>query len=374
MSGPPLRVAVLGAGVVGREVIRAFLERPEALRTADGAPLELVGVAVRDVQQAAEGGIPAHLLTDAPAHLVAAQATDIVVELMGGEEPARTILSAALGAGKSVVSANKLVLARHGAALEDAARRNGAFLRFEAAVGGGTPVLSPLAEGLGSDRLTRIRGIVNGTTNLLLTDMAERGTAYTDALRRAKRAGYAEADPASDVEGHDAAYKLVILARLGFGVWLDPDRVPRTGARADGEPGPAGILGVSPEDLAAATEAGLAIRLIARAELVRGGRIAAAVVPAAVPSGSAFGRTVGVGNRVEVEAAPIGRVAFEGPGAGGASTSSAILADLRAIARHAGSTWAGLAPARASADVAAFPAPRAGHLDAPSGARYPILD
>ncbi len=173
MSGAPLRVAVLGAGTVGHEVACALLERAAELRPADGPALELAAIAVRDVAKAADRGLPANLLTDAPAHLVADDSIDVIVELMGGDEPAHTLIAAALGMGKAVVTANKHVIAHHGSALEAVARRNGAPLRFEAAVGGGIPVLGPLAHDLAGDRVTRVRGIVNGTTNFILTAMTD---------------------------------------------------------------------------------------------------------------------------------------------------------------------------------------------------------
>ncbi len=174
MSRATLRVAVLGAGTVGLEVIRAFEAFPERLAPADGAALSLVGVAVRDLDRARARGIPADLLTDAPAHLVASPEVDAIVEVMGGDEPARTLTAAALGAGKPVVTANKHVVAHHGPELEAIARRTGAALRFEAAVGGGTPILGPLAVELAADRIDALRGIVNGTTNHILTGDGER--------------------------------------------------------------------------------------------------------------------------------------------------------------------------------------------------------
>ncbi len=341
-----MRVGILGAGTVGREVAAALLDGSSPVHAAArgaGVGLELVGVAVRDLQKAATSGIPPGLLTDAPAHLVAGE-SDAVIELMGGEEPARTLIAAALGAGKPVVTANKHVIARHGAALEGAARGAGVPLRFEAAVMGGTPILRLLAEDLVATRVTGVRGIVNGTTNYILSEMAETGASYEDALRAAQAAGYAEADPTADVEGGDAADKLVILARLAFGAWLDRGSI---GVAVPG--GRPGITGVTREDLAAASEAGRAIRLIASATAAEGGRIVAAVVPTLVPADSPFGRTSGVRNRIEVDAAPLGTVAVDGPGAGGPATAAAVLADLVAVARGAGSTWGGLPPARPGA-------------------------
>ena len=363
----PLRVAVLGAGTVGREVVRALLERPEALRTSDGSPLELAGVAVRDVARAAAGGIPEALLTDAPAHLVADPEVHAIVEVMGGDEPARTLIAAALSAGKPVVTANKHVLAHHGPELESIARRTGAALRFEASVGGGIPVLAPLAADLASNEIERVRGIVNGTTNYILGRMDD-GASYAEALAAAQGEGYAEADPTADVEGLDAVNKLVILARLAFGTWLDPGDIPnRNGTDLPG------ITGVTREDLAAATEAGLAIKLIAEAARDAAGvpdTIRAAVTPVALSQWSELAWIGGVTNCVEIDAVPLGRVGFIGPGAGGAATASAVLGDLLAIARGGGSTWAGLPEAGRGRVAARIPDE---HFEAPSGTRYPVL-
>ncbi len=373
MSIQPLRVGVIGAGTVGREVIRALLERSPRLAPYDGAPLVLAGVAVRNVERAIAAGVPEGLLTDAPAHLVASAEIDVLVELAGGDEPARTLIAAGLGTGKAVVTANKHVLAHHGPELERAAREADTPLRFEAAVAGGIPVLGPLALDLAGNRIARVRGIVNGTTNFILTAMAREGRAYADVLAEAQARGYAEADPTADVEGLDAVNKLVILTRLAFGHWIDPDHVanrPSTTRGADGAPG---ITGVSAEDVASLAGEGRAIRLIATARLAEDGAIEASVVPTAVPAGSPFGRCDGVLNRVEVDAVPLGRVAFEGPGAGGAATASAVLGDLVAIARGLGSTWAGLPPATVRSGLAVRTV--AGEcVAAPSDACYPVGD
>jgi homoserine dehydrogenase len=342
----PLRVGVLGAGSVGREVVRALLDRPERLTAVDGRPLELVGVAVRDVARHIDSGIPEALVSDAPAHLVASPDVDVIVELMGGDEPARTLVSAALAIGKPVVTANKHVLAHHGPDLERAARASGAPFRFEAAVGGGIPVLAPLAADLAGNRIDRIRGIVNGTTNYILSSMARDGCAYAEALAEAQASGYAEADPRGDVEGDDAVNKVVVLARIAFGAWVDPSAVPRRPPSLLGR-GLRGITGVRNEDMRAAAIIGLTIRMLAVAERADhpADEPRARVLPAAVPIDGHFGQTTGVLNRIEVDAEPLGRFAVDGPGAGGASTASAVLGDLIAIARGAGSTWAGLAPA-----------------------------
>jgi len=340
----PLRVAVLGAGTVGGSVVRAFLERPEKLAPFDGARLVLAGVAVRDLAKAKGRGIPAELLTDAPAHLVADPEIDVIVELMGGDEPAHTLVAAALGAGKQVVTANKHVIAHHGPELEAIARRTGGALRFEAAVAGGIPILSPLAADLAVNTVSRVRGIVNGTTNFILTAMGELGQSYDEVLAEAQANGYAEADPRGDVEGDDAVNKLVLLARLAFGSWLEPASVLRTppSVRGRGRPG---ITGVTSEEMEGAGFLGLDIKLLAVTEPGPAGTLVATVLPTAVPENGALGGTDGVLNRVEIRAEPVGSVAFSGPGAGGDPTSSAVLGDLLAIARHGGSTWAGLAPA-----------------------------
>ncbi len=340
----PLRVAVLGAGTVGGSVVRAFLERPEKLAPFDGARLVLAGVAEKDFARAAARGVPADILTDAPAHLVADPGIDVVVELMGGDEPAHTLVAAALRAGKAVVTANKHMVAHHGPELEAIARRTGAAFRFEAAVGGGIPILSPLAADLAVNTVSRVRGIVNGTTNFILTSMGELGRSYDEVLAEAQANGYAEADPRGDVEGDDAVNKLVLLARLAFGSWLEPASVLRTppSVRGWGKPG---ITSVTSEEMEGAAFLGLDLKLLAVAEPGPTGALTATVLPTAVPENGALGGTDGVLNRVEVLADPVGDVAFSGPGAGGDPTSSAVLGDLLAIARRGGSTWAGLAPA-----------------------------
>lgn len=353
MSSPPLRVAVLGAGTVGGAVVEALLAFPDRLVTADGRRIELSAVGVRDVGRMRESGIPTDLLTDAPAHLVADPDTDLIVELMGGIEPARTLIAAALGAGKPVVTANKSVIAHHGPSLEAEARRTGTAFRFEAAVAGGIPILSLLAQDLAANDIIRVRGIVNGTTNYILTAMAEDGRPYEDVLIDAQELGYAEKDPSGDVEGDDAANKLIILARLAFGRWLDPSTVGRRPptARGTGRPG---ITGVTDHELEGAAALGLTIKLLATAAR-RGEDIEASVVPTAVPADSPFGWTDGITNRIEIEAEPMGVVRLEGPGAGGAATSSAVLGDIVAIARGLGSTWAGRAPATSAAVAASDP-------------------
>ena len=313
-------------------------DRPASRASAVGRPGPGARRAVREPDRAIASGLPADLVTDAPAHLVADGGAD-VIELMGGDEPAHTLIAAALSMGTPVVTANKHVIAHHGPALEGIARRTGAALRFEAAVGGGSEFLGPLAADLVADRITRVRGIVNGTTNFILTAMTDPDAPrdYDEALAEAQRLGYAEADPSGDVEGLDAVNKLVILPASRSTAGLDPASIRprpeprRTGGRrhhrGHASPCRRGACGGSGE-----------IRLLATASRQPDGSLAAAVLPTALPLDSALGRTAGVRNRIEVDAEPVGSVGFDGPGAGGAATSSAVLGDLIAIARGAGST------------------------------------
>ena len=256
---------------------------------------------------------------------------------IGGSGVAGEAVLAAFAAGKSVVTANKDLVARRGKELEDAAREAGASLRFEAAVLAGVPVLGPLVGELCAAQVSEVRGIFNGTTNYILSTMAADAREYDDVLREAQARGYAEADPVSDVEGFDAAYKLVLLSRLAWDGWVPIDEirrsVPVVGADAED-----GITGVKRSHLSVAARLGLAIKLVARAERNDEG-ICGAVTPMAVAAGSPLGATGGVTNDVEITADPVERVSMAGPGAGGPPTSSAILADVLALGMGAGSTW-----------------------------------
>ncbi len=341
----PLRVALLGLGTVGREVAKALVERPAGLAAASGGRgLRLVAVGVRDPGRKRGLRLPAGVTaTDDLAAVATGRAApaDVVVELLGGLEPAGELVMAAIDAGAAVVTANKALLARRGAALEGHVRRLGGTLRFEAAVGGGLPILGPLARELAAVHWRSATGILNGTTNAILTRMAADGTSYAAALAEAQAAGYAEADPSADVEGRDAADKLAILIRFTFGAWPDVTAIRRAPPALAGDGAP-GITGVTEALLRLARRERLAIRLLAHADRTPDGRITAWVMPVAVAADAGFGRTAGVDNRLELDGEPVGRVAIGGPGAGGPATSSAVLGDLLAIARGEGSTWAGL--------------------------------
>jgi homoserine dehydrogenase len=345
-GAPPLRIALLGIGAVGSEVARALLGRSDELAAAAGGRrLELIAVGVRRPERAREVGLPETVRVTADlAALVREPDVDVVVELMGGLEPAGHLATAALEAGKGLVTANKALLARQGLDLEALARRTGRPLRFEAAVGGGVPILGPLAADLAADRWSAVRGIVNGSTNLVVTRMAASGDSLEASLAAAQDQGILEADPAADVEGHDAAHKLAILIRLAFGAWPEVAAIRRSAPAIEGD-GPPGLLAVDQQLIAVARREALVVKMVASAERRPDGRIAASVLPAALPEGSALGRIDWLENRIELRGEPIGQVAFSGPGAGASATSSAVLGDLLSLVRGGDSTWAGLPPA-----------------------------
>ena len=320
----PVRVALLGAGVVGSQVVRLLTQQRHDLASRIGAPLELVGVAVRRPHRHPE--VPADLLTTDAAALVARDDVDVVVEVMGGIEPTRGLLLAALRRGASVVTANKALLAEDGPALYEAADAAGADLYFEAAVAGAIPLIRPLRESLAGDRISRIMGIVNGTTNFILSAMTETGESYDYALKEATRLGYAEADPTADVDGFDAAAKAAILASIGFHT-----RVPVADVHREG------IAGVSAADIQAAREIGCVVKLLAICERVQGAAgeaVSARVHPVMLPTSHPLAAVDGAYNAVYVQAEAAGRLMFYGPGAGGAPTASAVLGDLVAVARN----------------------------------------
>lgn len=316
----PLTVVLLGGGTVGSSVARLLLGNARDIEERVGAPVHLQSVAVRDVDRA-RPGVPAELLT-ADAASAAASGADIVVELIGGIEPARTLILSAMAAGSSVVTANKALLAADGATLYEAAARYGVDLYFEAAVAGAIPLLRPLRESLAGDKVTAVLGIVNGTTNYILTRMDEEGADYAQVLADAQALGYAEADPTADVEGFDAAAKAAILAELAFHTRVTLDDVHCEG-----------ISHVTADDIRAAQQMGFVIKLLAVAERNDRGVIVR-VHPAMLPRDHPLASVRGAFNAVFVEAESAGEVMFYGRGAGGDPTASAVLGDLVTAARN----------------------------------------
>jgi homoserine dehydrogenase len=318
----PLRVALLGCGVVGTQVARALLEHADDLAARAGAPFELAGIAVRDASRPREGVgavIPRELLTEDAESLV--DGADLVVEVMGGIEPARSLILRAIGAGASVVTANKALLAEQGPALFEAADAAGVDLSFEAAVAGAIPIVRPVRESLAGDHVRRVLGIVNGTTNYVLDQMATHGLDLEDAVKEAQALGYAEADPTADVEGFDAAAKAAILASLAFHTRVSLDQVAREG-----------ITSVTADDVAWAARTGHAVKLLAICEQTGEG-VSARVHPALVPLDHPLAAVRGAFNAVFVEADGAGPLMFYGQGAGGRPTASAVLGDLVSAAR-----------------------------------------
>jgi len=318
----PLRVALLGCGTVGSQVVRLLHTSGEDLAARVGAPLELAGIAVRRPSRPRDLPVENTLFTADAAALVGRDDVDLVVEVIGGLEPARSLIVAALDAGKSVVTANKALLAEDGATLHAAAERGGADLYYEASVAGAIPLLRPLRESLAGDHIFRLLGIVNGTTNFVLTRMDETGAGFADALDEATALGYAEPDPTADVEGFDAAAKAAILAALAFHTRVVAADVHREG-----------ITEVTAADVASARAMGCVVKLLAIAEK-DGDAVGVRVHPAMIPRAHPLASVREAYNAVFVEAASAGRLMFYGPGAGGAPTASAVLGDLVAVARN----------------------------------------
>ena len=321
-----LRVALLGAGSVGAQVASLLLEHGDELAKRAGAGLELVGVAVRDLDAPRSAEIPRHLLTtDASALILGA---DIVIELMGGLEPARTHILQALASGADVITGNKALLATHGPELFELAEQVGAQLYYEAAVAGAIPIIRPLRDSLAGDRIKRILGIVNGTTNFILDRMDTAGETLEAALATATELGYAEkSDPSADIEGFDAAQKTAILASLAFHTSVPLDAVHREG-----------ITSITLEQVNAARAAGYVIKLLAICERLTAADgtdgVSARVYPALVPRDHPLAAVHGAKNAVFIEAEAAGDLMFYGAGAGGVETASAVLGDLVSAARR----------------------------------------
>src|ERR1700727_2837113 len=329
--GKVLRVALLGCGVVGTQVARLLGEQADDLAVRTGARLELAGIAVRRIAQPRPGVDPA-LRPPAAAGLAPRPDVDIVIEVIGGIEPARSLILAAMEAGKSVVTANKALLAEHGEQVHAASRAFGADLYYEAAVAGAIPILRPLRESLAGDAVRRVLGIVNGTTNFILDRMDSSGADFGDSLEEAQSLGYAEADPTADVEAFDAAAKAAILAGLAFHTRVTAADVYREG-----------ITEVTAADIASAKALGRTVKLLAICERSEasgskadgsGAGVAVRVHPAMIPRSHPLAAVGGAYNAVFVEAQSAGRLMFYGAGAGGTPMASAVLGDLVAVARN----------------------------------------
>ena len=323
MRTRPLKVALLGCGVVGSEVARIMTTHADDLAARIGAPVELAGVAVRRPDKVREGIAPELVTTDATA-LVKRGDIDVVIEVIGGIEPARALITTAFEHGASVVSANKALLAQDGAALHAVAEQHDKDLYYEAAVAGAIPLIRPLRESLAGDKINRVMGIVNGTTNFILAAMDSTGAGYQEALDEATALGYAEADPTADVEGFDAAAKAAILAGISFHTRVRLDDVYREG-----------MTEVTAADFASAKEMGCTIKLLAICERAEdGASVTARVHPAMIPLSHPLASVRGAYNAVFVESDAAGQLMFYGPGAGGSPTASAVLGDLVAVCRN----------------------------------------
>jgi homoserine dehydrogenase len=320
VNDSPVRVGLLGCGTVGTSLIALLERQRDVIAARTGLDISVTRVAVRDLSRARSAELPAGLFTDDPASVVTDPEIDLIVEVMGGIEPARPLLHAALSAGKPVVTANKALLADHGAELFAAADAGGVDLLFEAAVAGGIPFIRPLRESLLGEPVRRVMGIMNGTTNYILTKMTEAGADYGEALAEAQALGYAEADPTADVGGFDAAAKIAIVASIAFGAEV-------TASMVDVE----GITSVAADDIAFASRNGFVIKLLAVAErtgLDGSAQLSAAVHPVLVPAHHPLASVRESFNAVFVEGDAVGELMFYGRGAGGDPTASAVLGDL----------------------------------------------
>ena len=317
-----LKVGMLGAGVVGSQIARLLIANKSDLASRAGANLELVSIAVKD-SKLKRDGIPAALLTTDAKSIVNDPQIDLVIEVIGGIDPAKELILTALKNGKSVVTANKALLAKHGAELYAAADKANVDLYYEAAVAGAIPILRPLRESLVGDHVIRVMGIVNGTTNYILTKMDENGAAFADALKEAQALGFAESDPTADIEGFDAAAKAAILAGLAFHSRVTDNDVYREG-----------ISKITAADVKVAKAMEMVIKLLAIAELTPEGAVSVRVHPALISRSHPLASVRESFNAVFVEAQSAGQMMFYGKGAGGEPTASAILGDLVAVARH----------------------------------------
>ena len=323
-------IALLGAGGIGSGVIAALEAGAARYAARVGRPLELRHVLVRDTLRPRRG-VASALITGDLDVVLGDPDTRIVIELMGGEDPARSYIERCLRAGRHVVTANKEVMAKAGAELLQIANDHGVRLLYEASVGGDIPIIAPLSRDLLANEITAVTAIINGTTNYMLTAMAQNGADYDDVLAEAQDLGYAEPDPTADVEGIDASFKIAVLCGLAFNVAVSPDQVAREG-----------ISGLTALDIAYAEQLGYVIKLLARARLVDG-EVEATVQPTLVPVEEPLAKVDGVLNAVQIEGDLVGRVVFEGPGAGPGPTSSSVLADVLDVAQDVVASRAPLA-------------------------------
>lgn len=315
-------IGLLGAGTVGGTLVQKLVGESDAISLKTGLTFDVRRIGVSDLAKRRDFDVGAEILTSDPWEVVTDPSVDLVVEVMGGLEPAGDLILAALEAGKPVISANKELIAARGPELISAAERSGVPFLFEAAVGGGIPIIRPLSETLAGEQIDRVIGIVNGTTNFILTQMAEHGAPYADALDEAQQLGFAEPDPTADVSGADAAAKAAILASLAFGTWVGPRDVYREGIEA-----------ITSIDMAFAAEFGYTIKLICVCETLGSG-VNARVHPAMVPSEHPLASIRGATNAVFIEGPSIESLLFSGPGAGGAPTATAVLGDVIDAARE----------------------------------------
>ena len=322
MSERIIRIGMLGCGTVGSATIRLLHAHADDIAMRAGCRVEVTRVAVRDLDRHRDVPLPREALTTDGLAIVDDPEIDVVCEVLGGVEPAKALMLRALANGKSVVTANKELLATEGKELFDAADAARLDLLFEASVAGGVPLIRPLKESLAGDRVSRLLGIVNGTTNYILTQMSEHGSSFNDALAEAQRLGYAEADPTADVEGFDAAAKCAILASIAFNSRVVASDVYREG-----------ITGVTALDIADARRMGYVVKLLAIAEL-DDGEISARVHPAMIPQAHPLAAVRDAFNAVFIEGDKVGQLMFYGPGAGGDPTATAVVGDLVTAARN----------------------------------------
>lgn len=326
-------VGIVGFGTVGTGVARILLDNAGLIRRRVGVPVELIRIADLDVARDRGLSLPAGMLTQDSRQVLDDPDVDIVVELIGGYEVAKHLILEAIAKGKQVVTANKALLAVHGEELYQAASRQKVDLAFEASVGGGIPIIRALTEGLAANRILSIYGIINGTSNYILTRMTQEGLAFEEVLEESKRAGYAEADPTFDVEGIDSVHKLAIMVSLAYGTPVDVKDIYTEG-----------ITKLTPLDIAYAKEFGYVIKLLGIAKLMDG-EIEARVHPTMIPVSSPIAQVHGVYNAIQVVGDAVGDVMLHGQGAGSMPTGSAVVSDILSIARNLVTGGVGRVPA-----------------------------